>query len=155
MRGRDDRSDGLFSYVRLEKRIPDDHPLRPIRKLVDEVLKQMSVRLDALYAATGRPSIAPEMLLRATLLQAFFSVRSERQLMEQIDYNLLFRWFGLFIKAQASISVPHRGRGATASATSTRRSGRTRRMPRRRTRMRGSIARPMAARAGCASWGMS
>lgn len=93
MRGRDDRSDGLFSYVRLEKRIPEDHPLRPIRKLVDEVLKQMSARLDALYAGTGRPSIAPEMLLRATLLQAFFSVRSERQLMEQIDYNLLFRWF--------------------------------------------------------------
>ena len=93
MRGRDDRSDGLFSYVRLEKRIPDDHPLRPIRKLVDEALKRMSARFDALYAATGRPSIAPEMLLRAALLQAFFSVRSERQLMEQIDYNLLFRWF--------------------------------------------------------------
>ena len=101
MRGRDDRSDGLFSYVRLEKRIPDDHPLRPIRKLVDAVLEQMSARLDALYSATGRPSIAPEMLLRATLLQAFFSVRSERQLMEQIDYNLLFRWFvGLPMDAQ-------------------------------------------------------
>ena len=101
MRGRDDQSDGLFSYVRLEKRIPDDHPLRPIRKLVDEVLKQMSVRLEALYSGTGRPSIAPEMLLRATLLQAFFSVRSERQLMEQIDYNLLFRWFvGLPMDAQ-------------------------------------------------------
>lgn len=101
MRGRDDQSDGLFSYVRLEKRIPEDHPLRPIRMLVDEVLKQMSARFDALYAGTGRPSIAPEMLLRATLLQAFFSVRSERQLMEQIDYNLLFRWFvGLPMDAQ-------------------------------------------------------
>jgi transposase len=101
MRGRDDQSDGLFSYVRLEKRIPDDHPLRPIRKLVDEVLGRMNGRLDALYAGTGRPSIAPEMLLRATLLQAFFSVRSERQLMEQIDYNLLFRWFvGLPMDAQ-------------------------------------------------------
>jgi transposase len=93
MRGRDDQADGLFSYVRLEKRIPDDHPLRPIRQLVDAVLKQMTGRFEALYSGTGRPSIAPEMLLRATLLQAFFSVRSERQLMEQIDYNLLFRWF--------------------------------------------------------------
>lgn len=102
MRGRDGQSDGLFSYVRLEKRIPDDHPLRPVRRLVDEVLKRMSARFDALYAGTGRPSIAPEMLLRATLLQAFFSVRSERQLMEQIDYNLLFRWFvGLPMDAQA------------------------------------------------------
>jgi transposase len=102
MRGRDEQSDGLFSYVRLEKRIPDDHPLRPIRKLVDEVLGRMDGRFDALYAGTGRPSIAPEMLLRATLLQAFFSVRSERQLMEQIDYNLLFRWFvGLPMDAQA------------------------------------------------------
>jgi transposase len=101
MRGRDDQPDGLFSYVRLEKRIPEDHPLRPIRMLVDEVLKQMSARFDALYAGTGRSSIAPEMLLRATLLQAFFSVRSERQLMEQIDYNLLFRWFvGLPMDAQ-------------------------------------------------------
>jgi transposase len=101
MRGRDDQPDGLFSYVRLEKRIPEDHPLRPICMLVDEVLKQMSARFDALYAGTGRSSIAPEMLLRATLLQAFFSVRSERQLMEQIDYNLLFRWFvGLPMDAQ-------------------------------------------------------
>ena len=102
MRGRDDHPDGLFSYVRLEKRIPDDHPLRPIRKLVDAVLEQMNGRFDVLYSATGRPSIAPEMLLRAILLQAFFSVRSERQLMEQIDYNLLFRWFvGLPMDAEA------------------------------------------------------
>jgi transposase len=101
MRGRDDQSDGLFSYVRLERRIPDDHPLRPIRRLVDVVLERMNGRFDALYSGTGRPSIAPEMLLRATLLQAFFSVRSERQLMEQIDYNLLFRWFvGLPMDAQ-------------------------------------------------------
>ena len=102
MRGRDDRFDGLFSYVRLEKRIPEDHPLRPIRKLVDDVLGRMNGRFDGLYAGTGRPSIAPEMLLRAILLQAFFSVRSERQLIEQIDYNLLFRWFvGLPMDAQA------------------------------------------------------
>lgn len=93
MRGRDDRSEGFFSYVRLEKRIPADHPLRPIRQLVDEALLLLHQRFEGLYASTGRPSIPPEMLLRATLLQAFFSVRSERMLMEQINYNLLFRWF--------------------------------------------------------------
>lgn len=87
--------------MRFEKRIPDDHPLRPVRKLVDDVLGRMNGRFEALYSGTGRPSIAPEMLLRAILLQAFFSVRSERQLMEQIDYNLLFRWFvGLPMDAQ-------------------------------------------------------
>jgi transposase len=93
MRGRDDRSEGMFSYVRLEERVPADHPLRPIRALTDEALASLSERFEALYSRTGRPSIPPEMLLRATLLQAFFSVRSERLLMEQIDYNLLFRWF--------------------------------------------------------------
>ncbi len=93
MRGRDDRSEGLFSYVRLEERVPTDHPLRPIRALADEALALLNERFDELYSSTGRPSIPPEMLLRATLLQALFSVRSERLLMEQIDYNLLFRWF--------------------------------------------------------------
>jgi transposase len=93
MRGRDDRSDGLFFYVRLEERVPADHPLRPIRTLADEVLAALNQRFEALYSSMGRPSIPPEMLLRATLLQAFFSVRSERLLMEQINYNLLFRWF--------------------------------------------------------------
>ena len=93
MRGADDRSAGLFSYVRLEDRIAADHPLRAIRTLVEEVLEQLSGRLAGLYSHTGRPSIPPEQLLKATLLQAFFTVRSERQLMEQIDYNLLFRWF--------------------------------------------------------------
>ncbi len=93
MRGRDDRSEGLFSYVRLEDRVPADHPLRPIRALADEALALLNERFDELYSSTGRPSIPPEMLLRATLLQALFSVRSERLLMEQIDYNLLFRWF--------------------------------------------------------------
>ena len=78
----------------LEKRVPPDHPLRAIRSLADAALGKLSGRFDALYSSTGRPSIVPEMLLRATLLQVFFSVRSERQLMEQIDYNLLFRWFG-------------------------------------------------------------
>ena len=93
MRGRDDRSEGLFSYVRLEERIPADHPLRPIKRLTEEALGALNGRFEELYSSLGRPSIPPEMLLRATLLQAFFSVRSERLLMEQINYNLLFRWF--------------------------------------------------------------
>jgi transposase len=83
----------LFSYIRLEERISADHPLRAIRALVNEVLATLSGRFEELYSHTGRPSIPPEYLLRATLLQAFFTVRSERQLMEQINYNLLFRWF--------------------------------------------------------------
>jgi transposase len=93
MRGRDEGSEGFFSYVRLEERIPQDHPLRPIRALADEALASMNRRFAGLYSTMGRPSIPPEMLLRATLLQALFSVRSERMLMEQINYNLLFRWF--------------------------------------------------------------
>lgn len=93
MRGDEKRSEGLFSYVRLEERIASDHPLRAIRCLVEKVLASLSGRFEALYSHTGRPSILPEQLLKATLLQAFFTVRSERQLMEQIDYNMLFRWF--------------------------------------------------------------
>ena len=83
----------MFSYVALEDRVPADHPLRPIRKAVDEVLQAMSRQFDQLYAETGRPSIPPERLLRALLLQVFYSIRSERMLMEQLNYNLLFRWF--------------------------------------------------------------
>jgi transposase len=93
MRGREEGSVELFSYVRLDERVPADHPLRTIRSLADEALSALNGRFEALYSRLGRPSIPPEMLLRATLLQAFFSVRSERQLMEQINYNLLFRWF--------------------------------------------------------------
>lgn len=93
MRGADDRSVGMFSYVRLEDRIAADHPLRSIRALVEEVLGRLSGRLATLYSHTGRPSIPPEQLLKATLLQAFYSIRSERQLTEQMEYNLLFRWF--------------------------------------------------------------
>jgi transposase len=93
MRGEDQRSEGFFSYVRLETRIPVDHPLRAIRELVDAALSKLSRSFDTLYAREGRPSIPPERLLRALLLQAFYTVRSERQLMEQLDYNLLFRWF--------------------------------------------------------------
>jgi transposase len=93
MRGTDERSDGLFSYVSCEARVPVDHPLRPMRAIVDEALEVLSGEFDELYAPGGRPSIPPEKLLRALLLQAFYSIRSERQLMEQLDYNLLFRWF--------------------------------------------------------------
>ena len=93
MRGEDQRSEGFFSYVRLEDRIPADHPLRAIRELVDAALRDLSRTFNRLYAREGRPSIPPERLLRALLLQAFYTVRSERQLMEQLDYNLLFRWF--------------------------------------------------------------
>lgn len=83
----------MFSYVSAEQRVPKDHPLRAIRALVDEVLRTMSREFDGLYARVGRPSIPPERLLRAQLLQVFYSIRSERLLMEQLDYNLLFRWF--------------------------------------------------------------
>jgi len=94
MRGDDQQlQPGMFSYVSLEDRVPQDHPLRAIRKLVDQVLSGMSKQLDGLYSEVGRPSIPPERLLRALLLQVFYSVRSERLLMEQLDYNLLFRWF--------------------------------------------------------------
>src|SRR5947209_18281308 len=84
---------GMFSYVALEDRIPADHPLRGVRRLVDAVLAGMSKEFDGLYSKVGRPSIPPERLLRALLLQVFYSVRSERLLMEQLNYNLLFRWF--------------------------------------------------------------
>jgi len=93
MRGGDARTEALFSYLSCEARVPSDHPLRSIRKFVDEALGALSAEFDKLYAKFGRPSIAPEKLLRSLLLQAFYSVRSERQLMEQLDYNLLFRWF--------------------------------------------------------------
>jgi transposase len=93
MRGDDREPDAMFSYVSAEERVPADHPLRAIRALVDEVLRDMSREFDGLYARVGRPSIPPERLLRAQLLQIFYSIRSERLLMEQLDYNLLFRWF--------------------------------------------------------------
>jgi transposase len=83
----------MFSYLTLEQRVPADHPLRAIRALTDGVLQSLDAQFDKLYATTGRASIAPEYMLRALLLQAFYSIRSERQLVEQLDYNLLFRWF--------------------------------------------------------------
>jgi transposase len=93
MRGDDQKQTAMYSYVTLAQRIPADHPARQIRVLVDRALERMDAQLEQLYSSTGRPSIAPERLLRATLLMVLFSVRSERQLMEQLNYNLLYRWF--------------------------------------------------------------
>ena len=93
MRGDDRQQAAMFSYISPEARVPQDHPLRAIRTLVDEVLVELSPRFETLYSRVGRPSIPPEKLLRAQLVQVLYTVRSERQLMEQLDYNLLFRWF--------------------------------------------------------------
>ncbi len=92
MRGADYQQSGMFSYISAERRVPKDHPLRAIRVMVDAALKESSWRFDAVYANSGRPSIAPEKLLRALLLQVLYTVRSERLLMEQLDYNFLLRW---------------------------------------------------------------
>ena len=93
MRGADEQTGSMFSYVPLEERVPQDHPLRAIRRITDRALERLSPRFGTLYINFGRPSILPELLLRALLLQSLYSVRSERQLMEQLDYNSLFRWF--------------------------------------------------------------
>ncbi len=93
MRGRFFDQGGMFSYIQPERRIPANHPLRKVRELVREVLKELSPTFGQLYSHEGRPSIPPEQLLSALLLQVFYSIRSERQLIEQLDYNLLFRWF--------------------------------------------------------------
>jgi transposase len=93
MRGADDQSGSMFSYISPEHRVPTDHPLRAVRRITDRALERLSPRLGTLYVNFGRPSIPPEKLLRALLLQALYTIRSERQLMEQLDYNILFRWF--------------------------------------------------------------
>src|SRR6202035_2053782 len=93
MRGKDIQQSAIFSYVSPEERVPADHPLRPIRVMVDVVLKGLSRSFGRMYVDWGRPSIAPEKLLRALLLQVLYTIRSERMLMEQLEYNLLFRWF--------------------------------------------------------------
>ena len=101
MRGDVERTEDLFSYVALADRVPSDHPLR-IRAFVDPILRELSPRFDAIYAKTGRPSIPPEQLLKALLLQVLYTVRSERMLCEQLEYNLLFRWFvGLGLNERA------------------------------------------------------
>ena len=93
MRGDDREQSKMFSYISAEARVPMNHPLRPIRSMVDKALEQLSPGFEALYSRRGRPSIAPEKLLRALLLQVLYTVRSERMLIEQLEYNLLFRWF--------------------------------------------------------------
>jgi transposase len=93
MRGKDEQQSGMYSYVSPEERIPQTHPLRRVRVMMDQALKDLSRELSKMYSDIGRPSIPPEKLLRALLLQALYSIRSERQLMEQLDYNLLYRWF--------------------------------------------------------------
>jgi transposase len=93
MRGTDEQPGSMFSYVSLEDRVPPDHPLRAIRHITDRALERLSPQFGAMYVNFGRPSIPPERLLRALLLQALYTIRSERQLIEQLDYNLLFRWF--------------------------------------------------------------
>src|SRR3984885_1786410 len=93
MRGADHEQSGMFSYLSPEKRVRADHPLRGVRSQVDQVLTRLSPLFDEMYSTTGRPSIPPEKLLRALLLQMLYSIRSERLLMEQIDYSILFRWF--------------------------------------------------------------
>ena len=93
MRGSDDQQSSMFSYLSPEARVRVDHPLRAIRRMVDEVLRSLSPEFNRMYSREGRPSIAPEKLLRALLLQLLYSVRSERLLMEEIDYSILFRWF--------------------------------------------------------------
>jgi transposase len=93
MRGNDSRQSAMFSYISPEARVPKKHPLRPIRNMIDRALKELSPLFDEIYSNTGRPSIPPEQLLRAIFLQILYSIRGERQLVEQLDYNLLFRWF--------------------------------------------------------------
>ena len=93
MRGTDHQQSHIFSYLSPEQRVRKDHPLRAIRAMVDEILHALSREFDRMYAREGRPSIAPEKLLRAQLLQMLYSIRSERLLMEEIDYSMLFRWF--------------------------------------------------------------
>ena len=93
MRGESDKQASLFSYVSLEARIPHHHPIRKVRAVVDKALAEMEPEFDGMYAVVGRPSIPPEQLIRALLLQVFFTIRSERQLIERLDYDLMFRWF--------------------------------------------------------------
>ena len=107
MRGPDDQTSEMFSYLSPEQRVRPDHPLRPIRRMTDQALAALSPRFATMYSEIGRPSIPPEQLLRALLLQSLYSVRSERLLMEEIDYSVLFRWFvGLSLDAPIWSSSP-------------------------------------------------
>ena len=110
MRGTDEATGSLFSYVDLEERIPAHRPLRRVRQVVNDALSRLDADFDRLYSAEGRPSIAPERLMRTSLIQILFPVRSERQLMEQMQYNLLFRWFvglGIWLPPRQGQHAPH------------------------------------------------
>jgi len=112
MRGEDRQQGPMFSYVSLDQRVPTNHPLRQLQPMVNEALAELSPRFEELYSRVGRPSIAPEKLLRALLLQVSYTVRSERLLMEQLDYNLLFRWLvglGMAIRFGCRRSLPRIG----------------------------------------------
>ncbi len=216
MRGSDERSGSLFSYVDLEARVRPDHPLRKIREIINAALSDLSTAFAGLYTDFGRPSIAPERLLWAMLLQAFYGIRSERQLMERLEFDLLFRWLvgldvddpvwdhstfsknrdrllegeiavkflsavlaqpqvkrllssdhfsvdGMLIEAWVSIksfrrrtetTTTVRGRDATLSVASTRRSVQTRRTKARPTRRPGCTRRETGGRPSSATWGM-
>lgn len=107
MRGNQDFQGAMFSYISLEERVPQAHPLRKLRAVVDALLATMNREFEAVYARRGRPSVPPEMLLKALLLQILFSIRSERQLVEAVNYNLLYRWFmGLNIEDRSGITPP-------------------------------------------------
>jgi len=123
MRGEDERSGSLFSYVDLEARVGQNHPLRAIRAIVNEALAALAGEFSALYSPIGRPSIPPEKLLRAMLLQAFYSIRSERQLMERLEFALLFRWFvGIASMTRLGITRFSRRTGIGFSTATSRRS---------------------------------
>ena len=171
MRGSDVTSGSLFSYVDLDARVPASHPLRAMRELVNTCLVRMDGSFEALYKEGGRPSIPPERLVRASLLQMLYTIRSERQLVERLEYDLLFRWFvGLGIDdamfdastfsknrdrlLTAPIAMSRRHRAATASAISRTRHVRTRRMPRPRTPTHGCSARPRGRKASWPIWAM-
>src|ERR1700732_1750573 len=105
MRGQDYQQSAMYSHLSPEERVPVNHPLRSVRKMTDRVLKELSRKFSAMYSALGRPSIAPEKLLKALLLQVLYTIRSERLLMEQLGYNLLFRWF-VGLNMDESVWVP-------------------------------------------------
>ena len=119
MRGAFADQGGLFSYISPEARVPANHPLRKIRELVRDVLGELNRSLGKLYASEGRPSIPPEQLLSALLLQVFYGIRSERQLMEQLDYNLLYRWFVGFRPTPRSGTRPPSRRTVTGCRMAT------------------------------------
>jgi len=144
MRGRNESQVTMLSLVTPDQRVPKDHPLRRVKALTDEALAALSPTFDAMYSNVGRPSIPPERLLKATLLMAFYSVRSERLFCEQLDYNLLFRWFLAELPRERADGEPERAprRPARRAGHGLRRAGwRARDARRARAGLRGNHAR--------------